>query len=382
MRDFEKCLFEPPGKRRLFWLLQAGGWGALCLLALAVLQSQEEILIQFVSFRLVFGFLISTFLLWPLLRRLRKRSNTNPLIALPSLFGIGVLFGCADAFGSHLVFRWIMHTQAGDVPNQLLMDLGFVFRSAIYILWITLYFSINNFIESTSNRLLLAQREIQTRECELRLLRAQVDPHFLFNSLNTILAVADEPQHVEEITHALADYLRFSLTQGSALHPLAEELDALESYLRVEKIRFEEQLEYSMVADERARRHPVPGALIQPLLENALKYGQRTRSSPLRVAIFAKCGDDGKLTITVTNSGHWVEKSKETSTGIGISNLRRRLELLYSANATLTIIAEPNEVRVVVVLPADSAPPLTTNKAIVPLTSTRFAPSQKGMEHA
>ena len=104
-------------------------------------------------------------------------------------------------------------------------------RCGIYALWVSLYISINHFIDTAREQLRLAQLETETRESELQLLRAQVNPHFLFNALNTILAVAEEPQRVSETTHALADYLRFSLAQNSELHPLGKELDALENYL-------------------------------------------------------------------------------------------------------------------------------------------------------
>lgn len=122
------------------------------------------------------------------------------------------------------------------------------------------------------------------------MLRARINPYFLFNARNAILAEAAKPQRVIAITHSLADYLRFSLAQTSGLHPLGDEVDALESYLRVEQIRFEERLEYGFSVDEAARCQVVPGALVQPLLENAVKYGPRTSQWPLRLAILVRRG--------------------------------------------------------------------------------------------
>ena len=120
----------------------------------------------------------------------------------------------------------------------------------------------------------------------------------------------------------------------------------------MEKIRFEERLEYTLEADEAARSRPIPGALIQPLLENAIKYGQRTSPPPLRLAIRAHNHADGTLSLVVENSGQWVDPGTNDSTGIGLSNLRRRLELGYHGRASLTTEATAGIVRVRVELPA------------------------------
>ena len=378
MRSLGQGLFEPSGKKRLFWLLQVAGWGALSLVVITALHSKEEILTQFALFRILFGFSVTTFLLRPLLRVLRKRHSLLPLVALPALLVLAVLVGSADAYGSYRTFNWLTRAEIGDGANELFVDLGFVLRSVLYISWTILYFSINYFIETTDSRMRLARLEIETRESELRLLRAQVNPHFLFNALNTILAVAEDPPSVAEITHALADYLRFSLRQGSTLHPLGEELDALENYLQVEKIRFEEQLEYTLTADDRARRHLVPSALVQPLLENALKYGQCCHSAPVWVFILATGRDDGGLTVTVTNSGPWCQPGQPGSTGIGLANLRRRLELLYGERATLAIETQSDQVSVRVELPAVAAVAAAPEPA--PPAPAIIATPQKGLE--
>jgi LytS/YehU family sensor histidine kinase len=185
---------------------------------------------------------------------------------------------------------------------------------------------------------------------DLKLLRAQVNPHFLFNALNSILAVCDEPQKVTAITQALADYLRFSLRGGDARQPLGEELDALESYLKVEKIRFTDRLEYTIQADAAARSKLVPGALVQPLVENAIKFGQRTSPCPLRIVVQARLLK-GNLEVLVENSGHWVSKKDPSSTGIGLSSLRQRLELLCGPLATVTVKTPSDRVILQVILP-------------------------------
>jgi LytS/YehU family sensor histidine kinase len=201
--------------------------------------------------------------------------------------------------------------------------------------------------------------EREDRLAEARRLTAQLNPHFLLNSLNAILAEKNNPAMVEAITQSLADFLVFSLRQGSGLAPLGTELHALESYLAVEKIRFEERLEYAIAADETARAVAVPTALVLPLLENAIKYGQATSPLPLRLHISARLDPDS-LVIEVANSGTWVEKGDLSGAGIGLANLNRRLELFYPGLARLDRLpVSAGEVRLRITLPASSAPLLT-----------------------
>jgi two-component sensor histidine kinase len=338
-------------KNRLFWLLQCTGWGLMLVVALENVRSNNAELLPFIWYRNVFGFVLSAFVLRPALRWVRRRSQTRTLPRTAFLVGLVLLFGLTDAYGSLWTFDLISPLQFNDGASRLYVDSTTSLRCGIYGFWVSIYVGINQFIDTTRERLRLSQLEIAARESELRLLRAQVNPHFLFNALNTIIAEAEDPQRVTTITHALAEYLRFSLEQTNGQHPLGQELDALENYLRVEKIRFEERFEYTLVADAAARRRMVPGALVQPLLENAIKYGQHTSAPPLRLAISAHSRADGSLSLIVENSGHWIEPGSSDSTGLGLANLRRRLELLHDGRATLKIETEAGRVRICVDLP-------------------------------
>jgi LytS/YehU family sensor histidine kinase len=203
------------------------------------------------------------------------------------------------------------------------------------------------------------EREFQ--KAEVRLLRSQMNPHFLFNALTTIMAVRRDEAKVELVTQSLADYLRFSLQQEQdeqnevAAHPLGDEITALESYLWVEKVRFSDDLEWSIDAEAAALRTLVPSALVQPFLENAIKFGQETGPRPLRVSITARVGQ-GHLQLEVCNSGHWVERDQTHASGVGLANLRRRLELIYGQAASLDIRHNSSKVTACVSLPARHLP--------------------------
>ena len=139
-------------------------------------------------------------------------------------------------------------------------------------------------------------------------------------------------------------------SQDQFKHPLGQEVTALENYLLVEKMRFQEKLEIRIGVSEEACAAQVPTALIQPLLENAINYGQKTSPPPLCIAIEARLAE-GRLRLMVENTGRWVEPHGPDSTGLGIANLRKRLHLLYGDQAQLTFDRTGTAVRAQVSLP-------------------------------
>ena len=196
--------------------------------------------------------------------------------------------------------------------------------------------------------------EAAAREHELRHLQEQMNPHFLFNALNAVAASKNDPAAVERVTQDLSEYLRFSLREARTLEPLSRELEALQKYLAVQHVRFGDNLVCSVVADRAAHGVLVPPMLIQPLLENALHYGAKTSSMPVRVNVRATV-NDGWLQVIIANSGRWVPPDSTRSPGTGIRSLRKRLELLVDKTATVDTHLEPDDdggwVRVVVRLP-------------------------------
>lgn len=262
-----------------------------------------------------------------------------------------VFLGCGVISFADSGLAWLMINAAGIEQEESLeyfLKSSILMRWMFYWLWSVLYFSISYWLDTEHARLRVAQAEAVARASELQVLRAQVNPHFLFNALNSILAESENPASVRALTQALSDYLRFSLQQRGDLHPLGIELDALENYLCVEKARFEENLEYQIDASPAARRTPIPIALVQTLLDNAIKYGQRSTIRPLRVLISA-VEEGGLLRVTVANTGEWIVAP--SSTGTGLANLCRRLHLLYGEAASLATEPLGSEVRVHVRLP-------------------------------
>ncbi|NCO34848.1 MAG: HAMP domain-containing protein [Armatimonadetes bacterium] len=196
-------------------------------------------------------------------------------------------------------------------------------------------------------------------ESRLQTLRYQINPHFLFNVVNSIDALAHEaPERVHQLVRELARYLRFSLQwREESVVPLQLELEAIESYLQVEKVRFEDNLEVQVGASSEARTCDVPILLLQPLVENAIKYGMETSARPLRLKISAVVAND-ELHLEVANSGKWVEPGTGPSkkqTRLGLENLRKRLELLYPERHTFNVGEVDNWIVGRIHLPAENA---------------------------
>ena len=350
---------SPRTRRRLFWLLQAGGW------LLAIPFFTGIVMVVFPDFatalkvglvRQLAGFLV-TLGLWRIYRRwpaarfeLAKRAWQ---IVLWCVVATGTDFLLGEA-GRQLL-------SLPSLPDTVLRGSLFL-RFAVFGAWSALYFVIRQELESRETELRLARVEAVNREAELQLLRAQMNPHFIFNALNTIVAEAEENSAaVIATTHAVADYLRYSLSHRAHRAPLGDELDAMANYLQVERTHLgEQQFTWQITAGADARAALTPTAFVQPLIENAVKYGLRTSPPPLQLRITATV-QGNELSVVVENSGKWIHRQpgEETydSTGIGLTNVRRRLVLLCGENARLDITSPDGLVRIEARLPLLTSEP-------------------------
>ncbi|PTY06022.1 hypothetical protein DB346_01260 [Verrucomicrobia bacterium LW23] len=181
------------------------------------------------------------------------------------------------------------------------------------------------------------------REAEHRALSAQINPHFLFNSLNTLRSlILENPEKARDSVTELACLFRSSLqTSRHNLITLREEMETVRSYLSLEKARFESRLIISDDVPEETLNAKLPPFLLQTLIENAIKYGVGKRRCA-EISYRASLGADG-LTLEVTNPGK-IEEPLISATGIGLSNSRLRLELLFGSRAFLHLKSVPEGV--------------------------------------
>jgi hypothetical protein len=364
--NFVAVVPDARSHRRLFWQLQIGGWLLMVTIATGfvslVFNDWTNIALTGVG-RQIFAFFL-TLGLW----RYYRRWPAETFKLAPHALQIALACLTVTVLEGMLVEAI---RRAFDLPSvPLLAQRGALpSRLSLYLAWTSLYFMIRQELAARDRGLRLAHAETAAREAELATLRAQVNPHFLFNALTSILAECDDNnlRSAGAITRSLADYLRASLLQRTHHAPLGEEVDAIAGYLRVEQARFEGRLIHTFAIDDAARAAVVPTTVLLPLVENAVKYGMRTSPPPLRVAIAATLRD-GRMTITVENSGRWLDPrpGASDSTQIGLANLRRRLSLLHGDEASLTIDHDAQHVRVTVSLPT-----LTTGAVTSPSSRQR-----------
>ena len=187
----------------------------------------------------------------------------------------------------------------------------------------------------------------QLMEAELRALRSQINPHFLFNSLNTIASlIPSEPEKAERMTVRMSSIFRYVLIHADRpFSSLGEELEFLRTFLEIEQIRFGDRLSVEFEVDPAAGHLMIPSLILQPLVENAIKHGIAPKVGKSRITVGAKCVDD-MIQVDIDDDGVGLRHNAVTdrhlrrmanSTGIGLHNIRERLSTLYGAAAGLTL---------------------------------------------
>jgi two-component system, LytTR family, sensor kinase len=220
--------------------------------------------------------------------------------------------------------------------------------SVLLFFWNTLYFTFHFFTQSRKQEINNLALEASKNEFELNNLKTQLNPHFLFNSLNSIRALIEiEPQKAKNSITSLSSLLRKSLQIGKAnLIPLKDEIELVKNYLELEKIRFEERLEYELNISEECLNIELPPFSIQMLVENAIKHGISNLIDGGIIAIQCQ-SDSSKIQILVKNTG---KLNTKVDLGIGIQNLRRRLAIQFNGKAEFNLTENNNIVSSIITL--------------------------------
>ncbi len=216
--------------------------------------------------------------------------------------------------------------------------------------WSAGYFGIKFWQEWTVQKENAEKAGALAETARLQMLRYRINPHFLFNALNSIRALISENKAAAKtMITELSEYLRYSLVSKKYESvPFKDEAESVRHYLTIQKMRYEDKLEVSMDIDPEAEEYPVASFLLHPLVENAIKYGLSTSPLPLRIRVKAGV-ERGRLTVEVVNSGSWVEPSAGERDQVivkGLDNVRRRLVDAYPGKHHLEVFKEEGSVRV------------------------------------
>lgn len=200
--------------------------------------------------------------------------------------------------------------------------------------WIIIYLGAGLYRAAEQSRLEAVQTRLEAKQAQLAALESQVNPHFLFNSLNSLRAlISEEPRRAIDMVTQLSELLRYSLQSGRReTVTLAEELAVVRHYLNIEKTRFESRLRVEIHVADEAQAASIPPMLLQTLVENAIKHGIAQRTEGGEVAVDARLVQ-GALRVDVTNTG----RLQSSEGGLGLRNARERLRLLYGEKARLTL---------------------------------------------
>lgn len=231
----------------------------------------------------------------------------------------------------------------------LLLGLGVLF----YLLSVNFYYVLLAEQASQAAEARVMQASILAREAELKALKAQVNPHFLFNSLNSISALTtSDPPRAREMCVLLGDFLRRTLGLGekSAI-PFDEELSLVRAFLAVEKIRFGARIQMEENGGKEAREIHIPPLLLQPLVENAVAHGIANLVEGGWIRLDATCSN-GNLSITVENN-YDPDAPPRRRSGVGLANVRQRLSARYGKHASFAVNTEGGKFRVAMVIPVE-----------------------------
>ena len=343
----------------VFWTFQVVFWTWVGLAIVGISRMYEpgrSISFPIVAARMAFGLVMSCCIHWIASSRLARRFDWKIRWAIAAAATVLML----AVWLLMISERFLGSVISGEGVRYYFPPYSRIFISGV---WLAIYLGLDALQRAQEaerriqgSELRAARAESLARANELRHLEAQMNPHFLFNALNSVVAASRDHVAVERVTQDIADYLRFSLEPSQPLEPLSRELDALEKYLSIQQSRFGADLVCRISCEPEARSVPVPPMMIQPLLENAFHYGGQTSPMPLNVSVEASVRE-GQLCVIVANSGSWVTPDPARSIGSGIQTLRKRLGLLLGPAATVDVVREQGWVKIVIRLP-ESGPRL------------------------
>jgi sensor histidine kinase YesM len=317
-------------KNRAFWILQSVGWAGYFVLHTlsGIANAMGWSFVLHTALLTATGYSI-TLLMGAIFKRLIRM---KPLITW--VVSIGMVLLAAAIFSAIWTWSHATFVRPGFQPEGLQFMSSILMTTSLLVAWSALYYSINYYLilEEQTDRLL--RLEHQASSAQLAMLRYQLNPHFLFNTLNSIstLVLLKQTERANAMLSRLSSFLRYTLVnEPMGTVTMAQEVETLKLYLEIEKMRFEDRLRPRFEIDPDVSLARLPSLLLQPLVENAIKYAVTPQEEGADIEVAARrVGNRVVIRVKDTGPGaedHWV-KAQE-STGVGLANIRDRLAQAY-----------------------------------------------------
>jgi two-component system LytT family sensor kinase len=328
------------GKSSLYWWCQLGGWllyGLTMVFFAYIFESRDnDILYPRISITILFG-LIFTHILRELIMKLELRPPVHSkkwgtLTAV--VLTIVVLYNLTNS----AIVEWLhIYNPRIKVSVEKRFLANLILDSPLILVWVSIYYLWHYVELGTNNEIQKVKLESLVKELELKTIKSHINPHFIFNALNSIRALVDEnPERARTAITALSNILRSSMqAEKMETVPLEKELNIVKDYLALEHVRFEDRLEVEYDIDEDTLDQPIPPMMLQTLVENAIKHGVSKQKEGGRIKVVSDFRDNHHELI-VLNSGS-LSDNTAVGDGFGINSTRNRLKLLFGGKADFAI---------------------------------------------
>ncbi|WP_336970204.1 sensor histidine kinase [Sphingobium aromaticiconvertens] len=345
-------------KNRAFWNLQSLGWGGAFLLrgSSTIANGQPLSTLIPVMISTVTGYSV-TLLIAVVFRWLQQQ---RPIVT----WGVSIVMVVGAAALCAFIDAWVFSTQnrTSETAGLQLFLGAFYLNMTLLGAWSALYYAINFYLTVEEQADQLLHLENQASSAQLAMLRYQLNPHFLFNTLNSIstLVLLKETGRANAMLSRLSSFLRYTLiNEPTAQVTLAQEVETLKLYLEIEKMRFEERLRPVFNIDPAVAHARLPSLLLQPLVENAIKYAVTPKEEGAEIAITAQpAGENVRIVVSDTgpglNEGH---VRPNTSTGVGLANIRDRLFQAFGERQSFDARSTPGGFSVTIEMPLNMDEP-------------------------
>ncbi|MBL8149091.1 MAG: histidine kinase [Blastocatellia bacterium] len=333
-----------------FWKLQIAGWMFYCVMIYVtfltvVAEGAWLQLLEIKAFRTLLGFILSS-----ILRLFYRRMPTIwsfrrvTFAAILLVLTFASLWTVLEGF-----FINFQHPDSNFFKDSAKLVKVYLDYTMTLVAWSALYFGVKFWMAWQKEHDQALQAIALAKQSQLEMLRYQLNPHFLFNALNSIRASIDEDYlQAKRLVTEFSEFLRFSLLSGSRENiQLCDEIEAVKNYLAIEKLRFEEKLQIEFNIAPESQSLELPAFLIHPLVENAIKHSIMNSLTPLRLKISTEV-QNLKLLIKISNTGQLLDNTCSNKTGVGIKNVQQRLENYFPNRSSFQLYQDGQWVRAVI----------------------------------